>query len=488
MLSIRGVSRFRPGGEREYVFAACDKPKVWDWLSLYHQTNSVRISSALENKKRVWHLINILKQMTDLEWSGDSTLLLPSYQSRLESWDWSQVPCSLMDSSPRPQPESDPSVEAQITSLPSHISQVGVSIIYDGEESYVGGMQFVSPDNERLYLGYIMKENTSFVDVDCVKGFKLSVGMRGIHALQVIGDNSQSPWLGCPDMGLKTGRLVFQDQIEVLKATFDGFKLLHLQAWGKKTPVPPELRRRDFIMNHQMWYPDIPRPTMHVNESCFVGDLEITHPFQPMTYAHFGGPGGAYLPFLTRMSVFFCHDDERKITPMISVAFTYNAHAPTMPLSSQKLWPCPFPNVIRRIVSTNWGRTCEFVPAVDYFFTSPEPAISDAEVTLVPDTASSHDYYPGRMLPSPEGLWYMYSNAEIAPGTVPTGFYACLDHSPERRTSVDCFKGFGIISESVGGLVDKKARRLPPPLNTTNKRRLLQRVWDYFGVSGGSGR
>ncbi|KAK2781323.1 hypothetical protein FQN52_001693 [Onygenales sp. PD_12] len=504
MLSIRRVSRsfipllhsstfwstrFQPGGEREYVFAAIDKPKGWDWLSAYHQTNSEHISMALENKKRVWHLINILRQKIDLEWSGDSTLL-PIYRSRLECLNWSQVHCLFMDRSPRPHPESDRSIDAQITRLPSHISQVGVSIVHDGNETYVGGMQFVSPGSKRLYLGYIMKEGTSFVDVDCVKGLNVSVGRRGVHALQVVGDNSLSPWLGCPDAGLKSRRLVFQDQIEVLKATFDGFKLLHLQAWGKKTRVPLELRRHDILMNHQMWFPDIPSPNMHMNELCFVGDMEITHPFQPMTYAQFGGPGGAYLPFLTGISVLFGHDDARKITPMIGIEFTYHPHAPAIPLSSQKLWPRPFRNAIRKIVrfdidgpggeyiekvypavciypgsrefghglkvSTNWGRTGEFVPTGSRSFISPEPTISDAEVTTGSVSRSSRF---GPTLPAPTESWYRYSKAEIAPGTVPTGFYACLDHSPSRRTNGDCFKGFGIISESVGDLVDKKEGR-----------------------------
>lgn len=94
---------------------------------------------------------------------------------------------------------------------------------YDGDTSYIAGIKIVlEGDGRTIYLGYTGSEVTTCIDVNCVKGLITSVGMRGIHALQVVMDNdSLSPWLGNPDRGAITHRLVFAKQIVALAAAFD---------------------------------------------------------------------------------------------------------------------------------------------------------------------------------------------------------------------------------------------------------------------------
>lgn len=114
-------------------------------------------------------------------------------------------------------------LDPQETLIPRKVSKFDVSIIHDGDTSYIAGIQIVPEgDGRTIYLGYTGPEVTTCIDVNCVKGLITSVGTRGIHALQVVMDNdSLSPWLGSPDRGAITRRLVFAKQIVALAAAFD---------------------------------------------------------------------------------------------------------------------------------------------------------------------------------------------------------------------------------------------------------------------------
>lgn len=78
-----------------------------------------------------------------------------------------------------------------------------------GVTSYIAGIQFTCKDGLDIHLGYKAPVNQVFADITGFKGLIVSVGCKGIHALQVVmDDDSSSPWLGCPEDGAKTRHLV----------------------------------------------------------------------------------------------------------------------------------------------------------------------------------------------------------------------------------------------------------------------------------------
>lgn len=44
----------------------------------------------------------------------------------------------------------------------------------------------------------------------------------------------------------------------MLKSKNQGYKLIHLSAWGKKKTVSKESRLYDLFRNHLLWFPDVP--------------------------------------------------------------------------------------------------------------------------------------------------------------------------------------------------------------------------------------
>lgn len=72
-----------------------------------------------------------------------------------------------------------------------------------------------------IRLGYEAPWQPISTEIDGFKGFVLSTGVAGVHAVQIImGNNLESKWLGNPDQGPQTRHLV-GDRIRALKASFD---------------------------------------------------------------------------------------------------------------------------------------------------------------------------------------------------------------------------------------------------------------------------
>lgn len=225
------ASRFRDGGDREFLSEVRAKPGSCDWRTLYRQTNRENISPALQNRKRIWDLAGSLLQKLVLQWAGSSSRHRP--KRKLPEYRWRGVHGNLTEIDTRYErvPEFAQLVDLQETLVPSRTTRVGASIIRDGDTSYVAGIQLFSAEDEKVIsLGYTAEETTSFVDANCATGFIVSVGREGIHALQPVKhDGSLSPWLGCPDRGGITRRLVFKEPVVALSAGFDVSHIARLE-------------------------------------------------------------------------------------------------------------------------------------------------------------------------------------------------------------------------------------------------------------------
>src|SRR5436190_20801446 len=66
---------------------------------------------------------------------------------------------------------------------------------------------------------------------------------------------------------------------------------------------PEELSPHLPLRTTALWYPDIPPENLHLYESSFAGmDVPLSE-FHPLVRVMFGGPKGAYLKYLTKISV-----------------------------------------------------------------------------------------------------------------------------------------------------------------------------------------
>lgn len=85
--------------------------------------------------------------------------------------------------------------------------------------------------------------------------------------------------------------------------------MIHLSAWGKQIPATKESKLYDRLVNNLIWFPEVPEPNLCLNETSSFNPVperpSDVEGFRIMCCSMFGGPGGAYLRFLTGFSVIF---------------------------------------------------------------------------------------------------------------------------------------------------------------------------------------
>lgn len=69
------ATRFQASRERGFLFKIWQGPRHRDWRALYYLTNSTNLPQSLQNRKRVWDLVEPLGQEISLEWADSSTRL-----------------------------------------------------------------------------------------------------------------------------------------------------------------------------------------------------------------------------------------------------------------------------------------------------------------------------------------------------------------------------------------------------------------------------
>jgi hypothetical protein len=180
-------------------------------------------SPRLQNRQRIWGLIQQLSELICLQWKGNEALLPldrdnePKWKEvhgvlqtpqrvlhRLESW-FGLGCCRLY---------------SQITLIPTLLRRIVIFTISIGTVIYITGLRFISNQGTNICLGYIGGRGFS-LETTGLQGFIVAVGSRGIHAIQLITPMGLSQWFGNPKGVPITRRLVSYKPIKALKAGFD---------------------------------------------------------------------------------------------------------------------------------------------------------------------------------------------------------------------------------------------------------------------------
>lgn len=228
------ASRFDANiGECGYLFEACrSNIRPRDWMSLYRTTKKISSSGGLNNRKRIWPLILALKRLLGICWvEDDSTLTRREELDQKDELVWrevrqdrfrEQVIAVDFYADSRSLDNHSQVFRNQCAFIPDTLSQIGVSVIQDGDKEYVAGLRLISKRAPDIYFGYRVEGKERVVDVPVFRGFILAVNEIAIHALQVaFGQEYSSEWVGCPDGWLRTRRLVTSEPITALEAEFD---------------------------------------------------------------------------------------------------------------------------------------------------------------------------------------------------------------------------------------------------------------------------
>ena len=332
------ASRFKANSERGFLFETRNSREPRDWRSLYRRTNNVYSPPGLQNRKRVWNLIQSLANIIHVRWN---------HSSELSRWDLSTAGLRWKDiAGDLRQEESARRINGfdegcrlfhkQCVFIPDLLSQIAFSIIRVGNTEYITGIRLIPSKGADIYLGYKAKGKELSLDVTVLRGFCSAVGSRGIQALQIINDKGYiSPWFGCPKESPKTRRLVVLRSVAAIEASFDvskffrlitsviahgiwqGYKMVSLGVAEKFSPGIEMSIQTKTLRDSALWYPDIPESGLCLNDDSFTGEDPSAIGYRPLCLALFGGPGGIYLRSLTEISV-------TRLGPLCSIDFHYN--------------------------------------------------------------------------------------------------------------------------------------------------------------------
>jgi hypothetical protein len=217
------ASRFQDPFECGFVFEAQTYGLRLDWKSLYFSiTNDP--SPRLQNRRRIWGLIQQLSELICVQWKGGQGLLpLGRDENKLK---WKEVHGLIQEPERGPHRRIGISqgclrLYSQYTSIPTLLCRIVVSTVSIGTATYVTGLRFISNQETEICLGYTNGRELS-LETTGLQGFIIAVGSRGIHAIQFVTPTRQlSQWFGNPKGVPITRRLVSYKPITALKAGFD---------------------------------------------------------------------------------------------------------------------------------------------------------------------------------------------------------------------------------------------------------------------------
>ncbi|KAI5458702.1 F-box domain-containing protein [Mariannaea sp. PMI_226] len=306
------ASRFRPFGERPWLFESKEWSKAIDWRWLYRVTNKAHFTAGMRNRERVWKLLQRMQRTVAVRKSACPMLSesTPTRHSSSNSanWKWLEASGNL-----RPESSVGPYhgfgegcrifYEQQV-SITSHLSRIACSFVQVGDAEYISGMSFTLEQGEVLRLGYHLGEKELALDPESqVEGFILAVGSRGVQGIQCVLENGcTSDWLGSHQQTPKTRRLVGSGPVVAVKAGFDGYKMVSLGVVKSDIQLG-EKASSISLWDSAVWYPQIPRAELCLNDDGFTSRDSSAIRYEPLCWTMFGGPGGKYLRNLVGVSV-----------------------------------------------------------------------------------------------------------------------------------------------------------------------------------------
>jgi hypothetical protein len=146
------ASRFKADADRNFLFETRNSTEPRDWRSLYRYTNDDHIPPGLQNRKKIWNLIQSLKDILRLRWN--SSCWSPSRASLR----WREVAGDLRQEEVTGHyhrfDEGCRLFNKQCTSIPDLLSRIAFSIIRVGDVEYIAGIRLISNEGVDICLGY----------------------------------------------------------------------------------------------------------------------------------------------------------------------------------------------------------------------------------------------------------------------------------------------------------------------------------------------
>ena len=455
------ASRFRGGSDRSWLFEARDRGTDRDWRQLYHCTNKARLGLALRNRQRIWGLIQHISSILDLQWIQPS-----SEPPGEEAQDWPLVSGNM----PGQQPEGFSQLEggcrrvqSRRIAVPDGITQVSAATVRVGNWDYVAWISLAASSGQVVEFGYRNASPSRSVHVSGLAGFNLAVGLGGIHALQCIDGRTLEPsaWLGCPDDAPRTWRLDVGARTTALEVGFDvrahphisldhltllssllayspgfggqAFRIVSIAQKSEKSTSINDLRRS------AIWYPDVPPPTVSLNEEFYIPLESYKWGYRPLFWSSFGGPGGIYLPHLTKVT--------GSGAGLLRMDFSFDIEVPAVSQMFGRREDGEEENLVGFLVDGPGGEVIDKVEVWHHFPREDERSptwfrkegILDL-VKLSTNRGRSCEF--GKRFWRPKSVVEVRREFSATPGTVITGFFGYqVCTSWPRPTSHVCTKG-----------------------------------------------
>ncbi|KAI1310075.1 hypothetical protein F5Y03DRAFT_403682 [Xylaria venustula] len=296
------MSRFKDTADRAWFFEALEWQESINWRWLYRRTDTARIGPALHNRRRIWSILGTVVDILGLQWCASNLPTLNSLD--LENY-WLGAVTGSIWQTPQQIFTGVANNYCRLSrrhcpTIPNNLRRFSISCIQIGGVGYVSGIKFTTATGSIVQLGYWATTEYS-IHLTELWGFILAVGTRGIQAVKCLtSSDTTSCWLGYPDSAPKTRRLaIFDTPLDSLVVGFDAFKIVSLGT----TKTPRQIPKDDSLRTFGSWYPDVPGPTLSLNDSSFIRPDIVSKGYRPLLWTIFGGPGGRYLSHLIRISV-----------------------------------------------------------------------------------------------------------------------------------------------------------------------------------------
>ncbi|KAM0666654.1 hypothetical protein ACQRIU_004509 [Beauveria bassiana] len=282
------ASRFRPGGERCWLFES----QYWDtaatdWRRLYRLTSPTHRSQSMQNRERVWRLA---LQFGDLLAPEFINISPPSSTSLvMDLGEWRIVSADVLAwDAMRPYGYLTENGcvnlhRSQNIVIPPLIDWLSFFVSSIAGVEYVVGIKMVGACGAIVELGYMANEKPVDIFGKHLTGLCLAQGSTGIRAIQCIfDDGSHAPWIGNPDGVSHTRKLGCKITSLGIRAKWESASL------------------RDIAL----WEDGIPDRELQLNEAIFRKMYPDDGVYDPIFRSIFGGTRGQSLSYLTGIRVY----------------------------------------------------------------------------------------------------------------------------------------------------------------------------------------
>ncbi|KAI0810759.1 hypothetical protein GGR55DRAFT_678719 [Xylaria sp. FL0064] len=436
------ASRFKDPFDRAWLFEAQEWNRAMDWRWLYRRTGLVLIGPALRNRHRVWNISHTVIDILGLRWHN-SKIPAP-HRHRLNSSYPVDVSGDLWKNTDDRRyyayrfRRGCRSLYSHYVTIPNDLLRLSIFYSQVSSASYVCGIRFTTATGSVIHIGHSGTTENS-ICVTEIWGFILAVGSKGIHAVKCLtGNDTTSCWLGCPNNSPKTTRFArFDAPLDCIAVGFDAFKMVSL---ATTTTLPRQVFETDTLRSLGLWYPDIPGPSLSVNENSFLRRSDCLRGYKPLSWTNFGGPGGKYLAHLIQVSVTLMNG-------LRGIVFRYDIDVPAEDRNLGHCLPDEHASKSTIIDFAIDGPGGEVINAVELDYFHIGPSSSTDLWRLYSCKMSTNRTRSCLFSCRPDMREDLITKAvDVDPGTTITGFYAY--QPPEIYGNI--FEALGVISENIG--------------------------------------